>query len=111
MNDLNLEGKIYGYNKKTVALVALVVVVFGIAFYAGAMYEKKKLASLKSKGGSAITTGTSKKKSKKTKNSVPATTINGTTPAATGTDTTTDPNSTTPTDTTTQTTPSTTGTN
>ncbi len=80
MNNLNLEGKIYGYNKKTVALLALVVIVFGIAFYAGAMYEKKKLASLKGKGGSAITTGTTKKKSKKAKNQLPATTVNGTTP-------------------------------
>ncbi len=90
MNNLNLEGKIYGYNKKTVALLALVVIVFGVAFYAGAMYEKKKLASLKSKGGSAITTGTAKKKSKKAKNQLPATT-DGTTPATTGTDTTTVP--------------------
>lgn len=40
---MNLEGKVYGYSKKTLAIIVLVVLVGGVMFYAGAKYEKKKV--------------------------------------------------------------------
>jgi hypothetical protein len=43
---MNLEGKIYGYEKKILATIALVVFVAGAMFYAGAKYEKRKLSNL-----------------------------------------------------------------
>lgn len=41
-----LEGEILGYNKKMVVGIALFVLLFGIAFYVGAKYEKSKLTRL-----------------------------------------------------------------
>ncbi len=43
---MNLEGTILGYNKKMLAIFALVIFVAGTMFYAGAKYEKRKLSSL-----------------------------------------------------------------
>ena len=43
---MNLEGKIYGYEKKILAIIALVIFVAGAMFYAGAKYEKRKLSNL-----------------------------------------------------------------
>ena len=40
------EGKVLGYNKKTITVVVLLIVVAGVMFYAGAQYEKKKLGSM-----------------------------------------------------------------
>ncbi|MFA5961289.1 MAG: hypothetical protein WC848_01230 [Parcubacteria group bacterium] len=43
---MNLEGKVYGYEKKVLAVIVLVVFVAGAMFYAGAKYEKRKLDKL-----------------------------------------------------------------
>jgi|GEM_PF-2247851 len=43
---MNLEGKVYGYSKKMLALIVLFVFVSGVMFYAGAKYEKRKLSNL-----------------------------------------------------------------
>lgn len=66
MNTINLEGAICGYNKKTLVVVTLLILVAGIMFYAGAKYEKKKLLSLGfSKCENGLPSATGKKKSKK----------------------------------------------
>ena len=57
---MNLEGKIYGYSKKTLAIIVLVLLVAGVMFYAGAKYEKRKLTSL----GLLKTSGSSNQKKK-----------------------------------------------
>lgn len=44
---MNLEGKIAGYNKKTVVIALVAIILAGVFFYAGAKYEKNKLISLK----------------------------------------------------------------
>ena len=46
MQQVNLEGKIFGYDKKTLLIVAVVVILLGGSFYAGAKYEKSKLTKL-----------------------------------------------------------------
>ena len=46
MKQIDLEGKIFGYNKKMLAVLAATVLLFGIAFYVGAKYEKNKLFNL-----------------------------------------------------------------
>jgi hypothetical protein len=43
---MNEEGKIMGYDKKTLICIAVLVVVAGVMFYAGAKYEKSKLMKL-----------------------------------------------------------------
>ncbi len=43
---ISLEGKLLGYEKKTLALTAIVIVIAGAAFYTGAKYEKHKLNAL-----------------------------------------------------------------
>ncbi|MCX6761241.1 MAG: hypothetical protein NTY33_00105 [Candidatus Moranbacteria bacterium] len=87
---MNLEGKVYGYSKKTLALIVLVVLVGGVMFYAGAKYEKRKLTSM----GLLKATATKKKavdKNKPTDSTAPqdsATTPsdqNATTPASSAT--------------------------
>lgn len=58
------EGKILGYNKKTVVTVIIAIILAGIIFYAGAEYEKNKLTShglLKGKGSNSSTSTGSKK--------------------------------------------------
>lgn len=66
---MDLEGKILGYNKKTVVAVIGAIVIAAIVFYAGTQYEKNKLTSLglvKGKGSSQTSSGltSTKKKSK-----------------------------------------------
>ena len=63
---MNLEGEIMGYKKKTVAVVALIVVLVAVAFYAGTRYEKGKVAKLNA------TTSASTKTQKKTATPAPA---------------------------------------
>jgi len=60
---MNLEGKIGGYQKKTLVAAAIAIVVAGAVFYAGAKYEKAKLAKLPKSNTCAIsdTTKVSKK--------------------------------------------------
>ncbi len=68
MEQFNLEGKIAGYNKKTLAMVVAAIILLGIGFYAGAKYEKNKLANLgllKNSGATTIV-----KKAKKVKTNV-----------------------------------------
>jgi len=43
---VNLEGKIMGYEKKTLAIIVIVIIAALAAFYAGAKYEKHKLSAL-----------------------------------------------------------------
>ncbi|MFA7319782.1 MAG: hypothetical protein WC022_04275 [Parcubacteria group bacterium] len=43
---MNLEGKIAGYEKKTLVIAAIVIIAAGAVFYAGAKYEKHKLSAL-----------------------------------------------------------------
>ncbi len=43
---INLEGKIVGYEKKTLAIVAILIIGAAVVFYAGAKYEKHKLSAL-----------------------------------------------------------------
>jgi len=43
---MNLEGKVMGYNKKTVVCVLVLVLIAGGMFYAGAKFEKNKLLKL-----------------------------------------------------------------
>ena len=43
---INLEGKIAGYEKKTLLVTAFIIIVALGAFYAGAKYEKHKLSAL-----------------------------------------------------------------
>ena len=74
---MQLEGKIMGYSKKTLAIVIALVLGAGIVFYAGAKYEKNKLMKLKLlgkqidcstcpiPGATDATTTTGSKKSKK----------------------------------------------
>lgn len=76
------EGKILGYNKKTVVTVIVAIILAGIIFYAGAEYEKNKLSShglLKVKGSSSGTSSAGSKKNKQ--NVAPGTTM----PSGTGT--------------------------
>jgi len=54
---MNLEGKILGYEKKTLLIVAIAVVGALVFFYAGAKYEKHKLGAL----GLLVNKSTSKK--------------------------------------------------
>lgn len=61
---MNLEGKIGGYSKKSLAIALVVVIGAGIVFYAGAEYEKGKLSRLKSDTCS-IDAGAAKIKKKK----------------------------------------------
>lgn len=94
MNTINLEGKLYGYEKKTLAIIAMLILVAGVMFYAGAKYEKKKIGSAKAaKTSNNTTSGT--KASKKSKKQANPGTINpdGTTTPAT--DSSTSPNATT----------------
>jgi hypothetical protein len=62
------EGKIMGYDKKTLMIVASLIVVALVMFYAGAKYEKNKLSKLgllkNSSSQSADTVGSSKKAKK-----------------------------------------------
>jgi len=44
--NMNEEGKILGYNKKTLVTVLILVLVAGSMFYLGAKYEKNKLSKL-----------------------------------------------------------------
>jgi len=46
MNTMNLEGELYGYKKKTLAGVVILILVAAVMFYAGAKYEKNKLLSM-----------------------------------------------------------------
>lgn len=46
MQKITLEGEVCGYRKKTLAAFIILLLVSGIMFYAGAKYEKRKLASL-----------------------------------------------------------------
>jgi hypothetical protein len=46
MKQFNLEGECMGYKKITLALVAGMVLLAGVSFYAGAKYEKVKLSKL-----------------------------------------------------------------
>lgn len=65
---MSLEGKIVGYNKKMVVYATVIIIVSGLVFYAGAQYEKHKLASLglaKSKSSSSANGNSAKKSSKK----------------------------------------------
>ncbi len=66
MEQMNLEGEIMGYKKKTVAVVALVIVLVAVSFYAGTRYEKGKLTKLCSN------TSASTKAPKKTATPAPA---------------------------------------
>ena len=43
---VSLEGKFLGYEKKTLAVVGVVIIAALVAFYAGAKYEKHKLSAL-----------------------------------------------------------------
>ena len=43
---MNLEGKVMGYEKKTLAIVIIIIIAAGAVFYAGAKYEKHKLSAL-----------------------------------------------------------------
>ncbi len=58
---MNLEGKIGGYNKKTLVSAGLIVVIALGMFYIGAEYEKGKLSKL----NSTCSLGKAKKSSKK----------------------------------------------
>lgn len=97
---MTTEGKVLGYDKKTVTWAVIAVILALVVFYAGAEYEKDKLVRLGvCKGGvnysSSSATGKAKKHKKKvlpvttpgtgtttpTTNQTPAT---GTTNAATG---------------------------
>ncbi|MFZ2187960.1 MAG: hypothetical protein WAV73_00145 [Candidatus Moraniibacteriota bacterium] len=80
---MNLEGQILGYNKRMLALFALVIFVAGTMFYAGAKYEKRKLDSL----GLLKTTSTTKVKKKPAETITPndEIPINTTVPMATPT--------------------------
>lgn len=64
---MDLEGKIAGYSKKTLAIVVALVIVAGAIFYIGAKYEKRKLANLP-KNNKCVTgeVKQSKKKAKET---------------------------------------------
>lgn len=46
MKTMDLEGKFLGYEKKTLAAIAVVIVVALGSFYVGAKYEKHKLGAL-----------------------------------------------------------------
>ncbi len=103
---MNLEGKCCGYNKKTLAIIALVVLVAGVMFYAGAKYEKRKLTSL----GLLKTSTTKKKVTNPAGDATTQTETTATTPSgnANTTNTPTDPKATVPASTTKPTTPITT---
>ena len=66
---MSLEGKMMGYNKKTVVIAIVAVILAVVVFYAGAEYEKNKMIRLGlCKGGSAQSSaaaGTIKKHKKK----------------------------------------------
>ena len=62
--DLNLEGKVAGYNKKTLAIVVLVILA-GVIFYAGTRYEKMRLSHLKNSPANVSNSTTKKSGSKK----------------------------------------------
>ena len=64
----NLEGKVAGYNKKTLAIVVLVILA-GVFFFAGTRYEKMKLSHL---NNSPASVGNSVKKTGPKKQPVPA---------------------------------------
>ena len=92
MNTINLEGELYGYKKKTLAIVATIILVAGVMFYAGAKYEKKKLTALgilKCKNAQQST------KTKKAKNTTPPAGNTTTTPTTNGETPTTTPQTTT----------------
>lgn len=63
---MQLEGEVLGYKKKTVVLVAALVVLAGVMFYAGAKYEKGKLTKLGLVGKGTVAADQTTKKSKKT---------------------------------------------
>jgi hypothetical protein len=46
LGKMSLEGKLLGYDKKTLAIAGAFTIVAGIFFYGGAKYEKHKLFSL-----------------------------------------------------------------
>ncbi|MDR3558782.1 MAG: hypothetical protein P4L62_01500 [Candidatus Pacebacteria bacterium] len=92
---MNLEGKMMGYNKKTVVVAIVAVILAVVIFYAGAEYEKNKMIRLGlCKGGSASVSATGGAKKHKKKVAAPANGMPGTgttTPAqgtTSGTDTT-----------------------
>jgi len=60
----NLEGKVAGYNKKTLAIVVLVILA-GVIFYAGTRYEKMRLSHLKGSSASVSNSAIKKNGSKK----------------------------------------------
>ena len=62
---ISLEGEIYGYSKKTLALVFVAILIAGSAFYAGAKTEKSKLMRLGLLHAEACPTVASTKTSKK----------------------------------------------
>ena len=64
MEVVSEDGMVLGYKKKTLAMVAIVVLVVGAAFYAGAKYEKAKLSRLGLLSGSAKQSQVSEKKTK-----------------------------------------------
>ncbi len=43
---MKIEGEIAGYKKKTLFITAVIIILAGMFFYAGAKYEKHKLSSL-----------------------------------------------------------------
>ncbi len=82
MEQFNPEGKIAGYNRKTIVIVLVAVIALGIGFYVGAKYEKSKLARLgllknNSNGGAAVAQKTKKKKTKAKTNQVSGNVISG----------------------------------
>jgi type II secretory pathway pseudopilin PulG len=80
---MQLEGKVLGYSKKTVAMVLAFLIVAGVMFYAGAQYEKKKLGSM----GLLKNVIQTKKGGTKNKSSQPATAPTDNAGASTGTNT------------------------
>ena len=59
---MNLEGKLWGYNKKTLAIVAYTIIIIAVAFFAGSKYEKSKLKSMGLlKSGTTSSTSKTKK--------------------------------------------------
>ncbi|GEM_PF-1910045 len=58
---MNLEGKVLGYEKKTLAVIAIAVIGAAVFFYAGAKYEKHKLSALGLLANSKSSSSASKK--------------------------------------------------